>query len=207
MERRPSTSSRSSTGGFFSNIGRKLEAAIDKSVFSVDVRHSDDDDDDDDLSSEGSVSRDPADPVVNRNDYYDTDEDRNGLDHTPSSRRASASLTQESLDGHNTATRQSKKIISPRNSFSRRSNEYESAASSVLSDEKKTSTTPDRNTPRMSLAERSALQKANRLQFLKDQGLIKDEDTGSVASTNISGAAASSASFPISSTPRSHLMR
>ena len=66
----------------------------------------------------------------------------------------------------------------------------------------------------MTLQERQALQRAKQLQFLKEQGLIKDEaevkggagaaspsfDTSSVTSTNVSGHAGSIVSFP--GTPR-----
>ena len=155
MERRPSTSSRSTNGGFFSNIGRKLEAAIDKSVFSVDVHHSDDDDDD--LSSSASYSRGPDDPIESeryRSDHEDDDVDVQDR-HDKNNGRV-ALLTQETLDGHNCHTQSqhhellSQSATSPlRKKSSRRSSSgvggYDDTTSSILSDEKKSATTPDRN--------------------------------------------------------------
>jgi len=174
VDRRPSNSSRSTSGGFFSNIGRKLEAAIDKSVLGV--PGSDEEsgsDDDDELSSYGSTDRDPADPV---NDF-DAGPSHNRIDRSNRREYSSLSgkpalLTRETLNGHDATHRQDrplkqehgessvvsaptrKKLISPVNSFrsfTRRSiggnsgGDYESAVSSVMSDEKKTATTPDRN--------------------------------------------------------------
>lgn len=173
-ERRPSTSSRTSTG-FFSNIGRKLEAAIDKSVFSVDVHVDPNHPDDEELSSDtgdsdddDDLSRDPADPNSDDGGGYNHDNDprhdrhdrNNGRDHTSSS-RGPALLTQETLDGNSNsnnntnsnnrgsqsvvATPTRTKVISPKNSTSSLGSfrRYD-CGSSVMSDEKKTPTTPDR---------------------------------------------------------------
>ena len=222
-------------------------AAIDKSVFSVDVPHSDDDDDD--LSSSASYSRGGDDPIESERYRSDNEDDEREKDNA-SSQRAPALLTKETLDGHNSQHQEllSQSASSPtlNNKSSRHSavSGYDDAASSVVSDEKKTATTPDRTRVRnlrrshafsffvdnslshtfslisvqltpMTLAERQALQRANQVKYLKDRGVIKDEaevkggagsaspsfnDTGSVASTNVSGSAISFRR--VSSTPQ-----
>lgn len=144
IDRRPSNASSSVTGhGFFSNIGRKLEAAIDKSVFSVDVHHRSDEDesDDDDLSSDDG-SRDDADLIEQERD------NASGERYDRESRKPAAVLTRETLDGHNqerglSPTR--KDTITPSGHMSSRRHSHSGydSASSVFSDEKKTPT-PDR---------------------------------------------------------------
>jgi hypothetical protein len=121
MERRPSASS---GGGFFSTIGRKLEAAIDKSVFSVEVRsrNPNGDSDDDDLSSDGSS-------VVTRDGALED-------------RKAAASIDGPTLSPTRRNVSAPKGAIGS-TALSPRRNGYDSS-SSVFSDEKKTPT-PDRS--------------------------------------------------------------
>ncbi|CAB9514228.1 expressed unknown protein [Seminavis robusta] len=209
MERRPSTSSRTSQGGgFFSSFGRKLEAAIDKSVFSVDVPAPKADRDDDDDSSSGSEDDESSAATPEPSSRYRCQEDERDRDLASTPVRKPALLTQESLDGPSTTGTRSgatyptrNKVSSPTGSrtgasttTSPRRSGYDSSSS--FSDEKKTPT-PDRTAPKrqLSLKERQQMQRAKQLQFLKDQGLIKDEvkdgaspsfDAGSVASTHLS---------------------
>ena len=106
VERRHSNSSQSRTNNFFSNIGRKLEAAIDKSVFSVDV-HDTSDDDDDNLSSTSRSSRASRSGEDDRSHNEENNGDNNPAtsedeDEIPKKGgRGPALLTQETLDGHN----------------------------------------------------------------------------------------------------------
>jgi hypothetical protein len=112
VERRHSNSSQSQSrsNNFFSNIGRKLEAAIDKSVFSVDMHDTSDDDNSnsgDDLSSQNSPGSPSADDrhhnEVNQSDRNpaNSSDDEKDNKQQKSNRGGPALLTQETLDGHN----------------------------------------------------------------------------------------------------------
>lgn len=204
QERRPSTSSRSAAGsgaGFFSSIGRKLEAAIDKSVFSVDVQVRSDDESsvDGSLSDDQSVgSRRPHDAILAERD------DASG--ETRYSQKPPVALSRATLDGVDSPTLQ--KAIAPKSPvryFSQPSGSQPVSPrrnSHAFSDEKKTPT-PDRMMKRsLSLKERQELQRAKQLQFLKDQGLIKEnanDDAGSVTSTHLSSGPGSSPGRSLSS--------
>lgn len=206
VERRPSTSSRSAAGngsGFFSSIGRKLEAAIDKSVFSVDVQVLSDDD----ASVDGSLSDDQSVGSRRQHDAILAERD-DASGETRHSQKPPVALSRAALDGANSPTLQ--KAIAPKSPvryFSQANGGSQPVSpprrnSHNFSDEKKTPT-PDRIMKRsLSLKERQELQRAKQLQFLKDQGLIKDnapDDAGSVTSTHLSSGPGSSSARSLSS--------